>query len=482
MILTTFHDEWHLSKMSDVISPDALKMEAGALMPAILTQSVHENLLSAPGSPIADLSSDIQSTNANGHNTCAICGDRATGKHYGASSCDGCKGFFRRSVRKSKGYSCRYNRKCVIDKDKRNQCRHCRLNKCFRAGMKKCAVQNERDPISTRKKSLNGLSSGETVDLSVKSLVKAERESRQVHGYELHREITPYDTRHMQLASIADIAGSMRDQLVMLVEWAKQIPWFMQKLPLDDQVALLRAHAGEHLILGVARRSTKLNDFLLLGNNMIIPREHWNSTLNSDTKDEEVRKIGVRVMNELVEPFQETDIDDEEFACLKAIVFFDPNISGLQKADEVRKVRKQVQVNLEDYIGDRQYDARGRFGALLLTLPSLQSVSWQMIHQINVAKLSGYTQIDSLLQEMLLGGQDNAIVSQSLHGPGGVSQDNGLMASPPSSPGSPPALALVNHHPHPQNSNNGYLTPPMMSGNGLPMPSIHTIDQYAHLA
>ena len=66
--------------------------------------------------------------------------------------------------------------------------------------------------------------------------MKAERESRQVHGYELHREITPYDTRHMQLASIADIAGSMRDQLVMLVEWAKQIPWFMQKLPLDDQV------------------------------------------------------------------------------------------------------------------------------------------------------------------------------------------------------------------------------------------------------
>lgn len=57
-----------------------------------------------------------------------------------------------------------------------------------------------------------------------------------MHGYELHRELTPYDTRHMQLASIADIAGSMRDQLVILVEWAKQIPWFMQKLPLDDQV------------------------------------------------------------------------------------------------------------------------------------------------------------------------------------------------------------------------------------------------------
>lgn len=38
---------------------------------------------------------------------CAICGDRATGKHYGAASCDGCKGFFRRSVRKNHLYTCR---------------------------------------------------------------------------------------------------------------------------------------------------------------------------------------------------------------------------------------------------------------------------------------------------------------------------------------------------------------------------------------
>ncbi|GFX93709.1 hepatocyte nuclear factor 4-beta [Trichonephila clavipes] len=72
---------------------------------------------------------------------CAICGDRATGKHYGASSCDGCKGFFRRSVRKNHVYTCRFTRSCVMDKDKRNQCRYCRLKKCFRAGMKKEAGQ-----------------------------------------------------------------------------------------------------------------------------------------------------------------------------------------------------------------------------------------------------------------------------------------------------------------------------------------------------
>ena len=57
-----------------------------------------------------------------------------------------------------------------------------------------------------------------------------------------------------------------------------------------------------------------------------------------------MRKLGGRVITELVEPFREVEIDDEEFACLKAIVFFDPNVPGLTKSDEVRKVRKQVQV------------------------------------------------------------------------------------------------------------------------------------------
>jgi len=73
---------------------------------------------------------------------CSICLDRATGKHYGAASCDGCKGFFRRSVRKNHVYTCRFQRNCIVDKDKRNQCRYCRLKKCFRAGMRKEGIHH----------------------------------------------------------------------------------------------------------------------------------------------------------------------------------------------------------------------------------------------------------------------------------------------------------------------------------------------------
>lgn len=63
-----------------------------------------------------------------------------------------------------------------------------------------------------------------------------------------------------------------------------------------------------------------------------------------------------------------------------------------------------IQTNLEDYVDDRQYEFRGRFGELLLLLPSLRSIAWQMIEHVQVIRLFGLAKIDNLLQEMLLGG------------------------------------------------------------------------------
>lgn len=58
------------------------------------------------------------------------------GRHYGAVSCEGCKGFFKRSVRKNLTYSCRSNQDCIINKHHRNRCQFCRLKKCLEMGMK----------------------------------------------------------------------------------------------------------------------------------------------------------------------------------------------------------------------------------------------------------------------------------------------------------------------------------------------------------
>ncbi|GMT30411.1 hypothetical protein PFISCL1PPCAC_21708, partial [Pristionchus fissidentatus] len=81
-----------------------------------------------------------------GREICVVCDDGATGYHYGVSSCEGCKGFFRRSISKEMGYECMKNGNCVVNKSTRNRCQACRLKKCMAQGMSKECVRADRRP------------------------------------------------------------------------------------------------------------------------------------------------------------------------------------------------------------------------------------------------------------------------------------------------------------------------------------------------
>ncbi|XP_069062403.1 nuclear receptor subfamily 2 group C member 2 [Pleurodeles waltl] len=95
---------------------------------------------------------------------CVVCGDKASGRHYGAVSCEGCKGFFKRSVRKTLTYSCRSSQNCIVNKHHRNRCQYCRLRKCLEMGMKMESVQSERKPFDVqREKPANCAASTEKI-------------------------------------------------------------------------------------------------------------------------------------------------------------------------------------------------------------------------------------------------------------------------------------------------------------------------------
>ncbi|XP_055783983.1 androgen receptor-like isoform X2 [Salvelinus fontinalis] len=66
---------------------------------------------------------------------CKVCGDEASGCHYGAVTCGSCKVFFKRAAESKQNHLCASRNDCTIDKLRRKNCPSCRLSRCFQSGM-----------------------------------------------------------------------------------------------------------------------------------------------------------------------------------------------------------------------------------------------------------------------------------------------------------------------------------------------------------
>lgn len=90
-------------------------------------------------------------------------------------SCEGCKGFFKRTVRKDLSYACREEKSCTIDKRQRNRCQYCRYQKCLAMGMKREAVQEERQRTKERDQSEVESTSSLHADMPIERILEAEK-------------------------------------------------------------------------------------------------------------------------------------------------------------------------------------------------------------------------------------------------------------------------------------------------------------------
>ncbi|KAG2469166.1 retinoic acid receptor RXR-beta-A isoform X2 [Polypterus senegalus] len=319
---------------------------------------------------------------------CAICGDRSSGKHYGVYSCEGCKGFFKRTVRKDLTYTCRDNKDCLVDKRQRNRCQYCRYQKCLAMGMKREAVQEERQ----RNKDKDGeveSTSGVNEEMPVEKILDAEMAVEQ--KTELHVDGSA-GTGNSPNDPVTNICQAADKQLFTLVEWAKRIPHFSE-LPLDDQVILLRAGWNELLIASFSHRSISVKDGILLATGLHV---HRNSAHSAG-----VGAIFDRVLTELVSKMRDMQMDKTELGCLRAIILFNPDAKGLSNPGEVELLREKVYASLEAYCKQRYPDQQGRFAKLLLRLPALRSIGLKCLEHLFFFKLIGDTPIDTFLMEML---------------------------------------------------------------------------------
>ncbi|KAL7023426.1 hypothetical protein ACKWTF_012607 [Chironomus riparius] len=83
---------------------------------------------------------------------CVVCGDRSLGFNFNVLSCESCKAFFRRNAISNKKFSCPFSNVCEITVITRRFCQKCRLEKCFKVGMKKEYIMSDEDKEIKRMK------------------------------------------------------------------------------------------------------------------------------------------------------------------------------------------------------------------------------------------------------------------------------------------------------------------------------------------
>nr|CAD7194311.1 unnamed protein product [Timema douglasi] len=295
---------------------------------------------------------------------CKVCQDHSSGKHYGIFACDGCAGFFKRSIRRQRQYVCKAKSEgsCMVDKTHRNQCRACRLNKCLEAGMNKDAVQHERgprnstlrrqmalyfkEPGSPSSSPLGDLSSGLRPHPPVLDLALPKVTSTSSHNHPRNEHHPPHHLLQpppgiaaatflctpgqapkfplgfplptpFSLHTTEAVCESAARLLFMNVKWAKNVPAFTN-LHFKDQLMLLESSWRELFVLGAAQ--------------FLLPMELGPLLASCGALADSERALAllqeVKVFQDTIDKFRAMTVDPHEYACLRAIVLFKTAFNG----------------------------------------------------------------------------------------------------------------------------------------------------------
>ncbi|XP_074652492.1 retinoic acid receptor RXR-alpha-B-like [Tubulanus polymorphus] len=327
---------------------------------------------------------------------CLVCCDRGSGFHYGVFSCEGCKGFFKRTVQKNLNYACKEKQNCIVDKYTRNNCQYCRFQKCCDVGMKREAVREDRTPGGKhrvkRSRYDEDMSSllvdPEPLDSAlINSIINAKAESIPTIDNKLFE-----GNEDGSANTLSELMQYGYAELKLIIMWAKKVPGFLD-LSLEDQMALLKSSFMELNVLRLAFRSLETPGRVRFSTNVILsPRDGVDVGWGKDL---------INATLEFVSRMKDVYMDTTEFNLLNVLVLTYPDASGIKEKSKVTNLQNRFLNSLRAYTALTYPNDARHYGKLLLRLPALRSVSTKAMEKFLSLSLSGSIKMTALVQEMI---------------------------------------------------------------------------------
>ncbi|KAK1877459.1 Thyroid hormone receptor alpha, partial [Dissostichus eleginoides] len=345
---------------------------------------------------------------------CVVCGDKATGYHYRCITCEGCKGFFRRTIQKNlhPAYSCKYEGCCIIDKITRNQCQLCRFKKCIAVGMAMDLVLDDSKRVAKRRlieenrqkrkreemvRTLQTRPEPDSPEWDLIRMVTEAHRHTNAQGATWKQKrkflsddigqgpmIPTSDGDKVDLEAFSEFTKIMTPAITRVVDFKRNYPCSqscpvrtillkgkeimslnIKILSCEDQIILLKGGCMEIMSLRAAVRYDPESETLTLNGEMAVKRE-------------QLKNGGLGVVSDAIfdlgKSLAQFNLDDSEVALMQAVLLMSSDRSGLSNIEKIEQCQEAYLLAFEHYINYRKHNIPHFWPKLLMKVTDLRMI------------------------------------------------------------------------------------------------------------